>query len=41
MVWIHYTIKTYDGAKNKDNNFNVVEMKWYQDVRYNRGLFWV
>jgi hypothetical protein len=33
--------KTYDGAKNKDNNFNVVEMKWYQDVRYNRGLFWV
>jgi len=33
--------KTYDGAKNKENNFNVVEMKWYQDVRYNRGLFWV
>lgn len=32
--------KTYDGAKKKDNNFNIVEMKWYQDVRYNRGLYW-
>ena len=33
--------RTYDGAKKKDNNFNIVEMKWYQDVRYNRGLYWV
>ena len=33
--------KTYDKAKTGDNNFNVVEMKWYQDVRYNRGLYWV
>jgi hypothetical protein len=32
--------KTYDGAKKKDNNFNIVEMKWYQDVRYNRNLYW-
>ena len=32
--------KTYDGAKKKDNNFNIVEMKWYHDVRYNRGLYW-
>ena len=30
--------RTYDGAKKKDNNFPIVEMKWYQDVRYNRGL---
>jgi hypothetical protein len=32
--------KTYDGAKKKSNNFNIVEMKWYQDVRYNRNLYW-
>lgn len=32
--------KTYDGAKKKDNNFNIVEMKWYHDVRYNRNLYW-
>jgi hypothetical protein len=32
--------KTYDGAKKKENNFNIVEMKWYQDVRYNRNLYW-
>lgn len=32
--------KTYDGAKKKDNTFNIVEMKWYQDVRYNRNLYW-
>jgi hypothetical protein len=33
--------KTYDKSKTGDNNFNVVEMKWYQDIRYNRGLYWV
>lgn len=33
--------KTYDKSKTGDNNFNVVEMKWYQDVRYNRNLYWV
>jgi hypothetical protein len=32
--------KTYDGAKKKENNFNIVEMKWYHDVRYNRNLYW-
>jgi len=32
--------KTYDKSKTGDNNFNLVEMKWYQDVRYNRGLYW-
>jgi hypothetical protein len=33
--------KTYDKSKTGDNNFNVVEMKWYHDIRYNRGLYWV
>jgi len=33
--------KTYDKSKTGENNFNVVEMKWYQDIRYNRGLYWV
>jgi hypothetical protein len=33
--------KTYDKSKTGDNNFNLVEMKWYHDVRYNRGLYWV
>jgi len=32
--------KTYDNARKKDNNFNIVEMKWFQDIRYNRGLYW-
>lgn len=32
--------KTYDQAKQKKNNFNIVEMKWYEDLRYNRGLYW-
>jgi len=33
--------KTYDKSKTGDNNFNLVEMKWYQDIRYNRGLYWI
>jgi hypothetical protein len=33
--------KTYDKSKMGENNFNIVEMKWYQDVRYNRNLYWV
>jgi hypothetical protein len=32
--------KTYDQAKNKKNNFNIIEMKWYEDLRYNKGLKW-
>lgn len=32
--------KTYDLAKQKKNNFNIIEMKWYEDLRYNRGLRW-
>lgn len=33
--------KTYDQAKNKKNNFNIIEMKWYEDLRYNKDLRWV
>ncbi len=33
--------KTYNGAKQKTNTFNVIEMKWYHDIRYNRYLKWV
>ena len=33
--------KTYDQAKNGKNNFNIIEMKWYEDLRYNKGLKWL
>ncbi len=33
--------KTYDQAKNKKNNFNIIEMKWYEDLRYNKDLKWI
>ena len=33
--------KTYDGAKQGDNNFNIVEMRWHEDIRYNRDLKWL
>jgi len=33
--------KTYDQAKRKKNNFNIVEMKWYEDLRYNKDLRWI
>lgn len=33
--------KIYDGAVNKRNKYNVVEMRWYQDLRYNKGLRWL
>ncbi len=33
--------KTYEQSKAKKNNFNIVEMKWYQDLRYNKDLKWV
>lgn len=32
--------RTYDLAKLGKNNFNVIEMKWYQDPRYNKNLVW-
>jgi hypothetical protein len=33
--------KIYDGAVNKKNKYNVVEMRWYQDLRYNKNLKWI
>jgi hypothetical protein len=33
--------KTYDLAKQKKNGFNIIEMKWYEDLRYNKDLRWV
>ena len=32
--------ETYDLAIKKENNFNVIEMRWYQDNRYNINLKW-
>lgn len=32
--------KTYANALKKENNFNPVEFKWFQDLRYNRYLEW-
>lgn len=32
--------KTYLNAINKKNGFNIVSLKWYQDPRYNKGLWW-
>lgn len=31
---------TYRQALSKENNFNAVEFKWYQDLRYNKNLRW-
>jgi len=33
--------KTYEQSKAKKNNFNIVEMKWYEDMRYNKDLQWI
>ena len=32
--------KTYANAKSGNNGFNVVELRWYEDPRYNIGLEW-
>lgn len=32
---------TYKQAIAKENNYNAVEFKWYQDLRYNKFLKWV
>ena len=31
---------TYEGAKKGENDFNVVEMRWYEDPRFNKDLKW-
>ena len=33
--------KTYDGAKKGENNYNIVEMRWHEDPRYNKDLSWL
>lgn len=32
---------TFDNALKKENDFNAVELWWYNDPRYNKGLYWV
>lgn len=32
--------KTYQSAKAGDNGFNIIQLKWYEDPRYNPGLTW-
>ena len=32
---------TYDLATKGENNFNIIEMKWYEDRRYNKGMTWL
>ena len=37
--------KTYEQALDKDNNspskYNIIEMRWYEDPRYNKDLTWI
>ena len=33
--------ETYAQSKAKKNNFNIIEMKWYEDLRYNKDLRWL
>lgn len=33
--------ETYAQSKARKNNFNIIEMKWYEDLRYNKDLKWV
>jgi hypothetical protein len=32
--------KTYEQSKEGLNDFNIIEMRWYQDLRYNKDLRW-
>tara|TARA_R110002126_G_scaffold1909_4_gene11384 strand:+ start:550 stop:2349 length:1800 start_codon:yes stop_codon:yes gene_type:complete len=33
--------KTYEQSKSGKNNYNIIDMKWYEDPRYNKELSWV
>jgi hypothetical protein len=33
--------KTYEQSINGNNDYNIIEMKWYQDPRYNKDLRWI
>lgn len=32
---------TYDTAKKGENDFNIIEMRWHEDLRYNKDLEWI
>jgi len=32
--------KTYEQSKSGDNNYHIVEMRWFEDPRYNKDLRW-
>ena len=32
--------KTFEGARRGENNFKAVELWWFNDPRYNKGLVW-
>ena len=32
--------KTYEQAKRNENTYNIIELKWYEDPRYNKDLSW-
>ena len=33
--------KTYEQAIRKENKYNIIELKWYEDPRYNKDLRWI
>jgi hypothetical protein len=33
--------KTYEMSKTGDNDYNIIEMRWYEDPRYNKDLRWI
>jgi hypothetical protein len=33
--------KTYEQSKSKKNKYHIVEMRWYEDPRYNKDLRWI
>lgn len=33
--------KTYEQSKMGRNDFHVIELKWYEDLRYNKDLSWI
>lgn len=33
--------KTYDQSKLGENDFHISEMRWYEDLRYNKDLKWI
>jgi len=33
--------KTYEQSKTGKNNYNIIEMRWFEDPRYNKDLRWI